>query len=99
MAKPTNKRYEITTISQMLNVTTEENFERIGPDFLLWLHFCVKTAEKTKKQFPKEMGDKKTSDVFPGPFVWIDDGKNIIKEVKTTNTDTGEVKTIKRKRK
>lgn len=96
MKKP--KRYEIETIEQLVNISTTENYERLGIDFLLWLNHINQTFAKIKENHP-EHRDKHNSDIAKVKFIWIDDGKNDIKNVQLKNTTTGEVTNIKPKKK
>ena len=92
------KRYEIETIEQLVNISTTENFERFSVDFLLWLNHTVQMFDKIKENHP-EYRDKHNSDIAKVKFIWIDDGKNELKNVQLRNTTTGEVTNIKAKKK
>lgn len=81
------KRYEIETIEQLINISTVENYERLGIDFLLWLNYVNQTFAKYKKNNPNVELPKVDK------FIWIDDGKNEIKHVELRNTTNGEVTT------
>ncbi|MES2382498.1 MAG: hypothetical protein V4538_15730 [Bacteroidota bacterium] len=91
------KRYEIETIEQLVNISTTENYERLGIDFLLWLNHINQTFAKLKER--PEYKDKLNSDIAKVKFIWIDDGKNELKNIQLRNTTTGEVKNIKPKKK
>jgi hypothetical protein len=94
MAK--KKKYEIETLEQLVNITTPENFERLSIDFLLWLNQVNQTFAKIKER--EEYRDKMNSDIAKVKFIWIDDGKNDLKNFQLKNTTTGEVKNIKPKK-
>ena len=81
------KRYEIETIEQLVNLSTVENYERLGIDFLLWLNYVNQTFDKYKKDNPNSKLP------IVNKFIWIDDGKNEIKHVELRNTTNGEVTT------
>jgi hypothetical protein len=91
------KKYEIETLEQLMNITTPENFERISVDFLLWLNYATETFAKMKER--EEYKGKMNSDIAKVKFIWIDDGKNELKNVQLKNTTTGEVTTVKPKNK
>jgi hypothetical protein len=90
------KKYEIETLEQLVNITTPENFERLSVDFLLWLNQVNQTFAKIKER--EEYKDKMNSDIAKVKFIWIDDGKNDLKNIQLKNTTTGEVKNIKPKK-
>jgi len=81
------KRYEIETIEQLVNLSNVENYERLGIDFLLWLNYVNQTFDKYKKDNPNSKLP------IVNKFIWIDDGKNEIKHVELRNTTNGEVTT------
>lgn len=91
------KRYEIETIEQLVNVSTVENYERLGIDFLLWLNQINQTFKGIKEKNP-DLKDKLNSEIAKVKFVWIDDGKHDFKEATLKNETTGEVKNIKIKK-
>lgn len=91
------KKYEIETLEQLVNITTPENFERLSIDFLLWLNQVNQTFAKIKER--EEYKGKINSDIAKVKFIWIDDGKNELKNIQLKNTTTGEVKNIKPKKK
>lgn len=91
------KKYEIETLEQLVNITTPENFERLSIDFLLWLNQVNQTFAKIKER--EEYKGKINSDIAKVKFIWIDDGKNELKDIQLKNTTTGEVKNIKPKKK
>jgi len=64
------KKYQIKTIKELLDIVTPENIDCFLKDFGSWL--AINVMAKTAN---KEMGnaiDISTS----GVFTWIDDGKN-----------------------
>ena len=85
-----NKRYEIETLEQLINIVTSENYERLATDFLYWLDFANQTFEELKKE-PQNKG-KQNCEIAKVKFIWVDDGKAGLTGVKLTNTATGEVK-------
>jgi len=91
------KKYEIETLEQLVNITTPDNFERLSIDFLLWLNQVNQTFAKLKER--EEYKDKINSDIAKVKFIWIDDGKNELKSMQLKNTTTGEVTTVKPKKK
>jgi len=91
------KKYEIETLEQLINITTPENFERISVDFLLWLNYTTETFAKIKER--DEYKGKLNSDIAKVKFIWIDDGKNELKNVQLKNTTTGEITNVKPKKK
>jgi hypothetical protein len=93
------KKYEIETFENLINVVNKENFKRLSVDLLLWLNHNVNTMEKIREKHPKECEGKENWEIMKSSFIWIDDGKNDLKEVKLTNTKTGEIKKIKIKKK
>ena len=91
------KKYEIETLEQLVNITTPDNFERLSIDFILWLNQVNQTFAKLKER--EEYKDKINSDIAKVKFIWIDDGKNMLKSMQLKNTTTGEVTTVKPKKK
>ena len=91
------KKYEIETLEQLVNITTPDNFERLSIDFLLWLNQVNQTFAKLKER--EEYKDRINSDIAKVKFIWIDDGKNELKSMQLKNTTTGEVTTVKPKKK
>lgn len=91
------KKYEIETLEQLVNISTTENFERLATDFLAWLHYNNIIFEEYKKN--PEYKDKLNSEIAKVKFIWIDDGKNELKNVQLKNTTTGEVTIVKPKNK
>lgn len=91
-----NKKYEIDTLEQLVNITTPENFERLSVDFLLWLSYVNNIFAELKKQ--TNYKGKLSSEIAKTKFVWIDDGKNEVKSIIFKNTTTGKIKIIKNKK-
>jgi len=91
------KKYEIETLEQLMNITTPENFERISVDFLLWLNYTTETFAKMKER--EEFKGKMNSDIAKVKFIWIDDGKNELKNVQLTSAAGRTVTNIKSKKK
>ena len=91
MKKP--KRYEIETIEQLVNISTVENYERLAVDFLLWLNHINNFLAKYKESNPNSEQPKVQK------FIWIDDGKNELKNIQIHNIKTGEVTNHKPKKK
>lgn len=93
------KKYQITTLQQLTDLITEENFMNLSLDFFAWLTYHKNLVVKLKETHP-EYKDKKASEILTSTFVWLDDGKSgEIKKVTTHNTTTGEIKEIKLKKK
>ena len=91
-----NKQYEIDTFEKLINVVNIENFDRFSLDFLQWLHYYVNVYDSIRKNHPEAVAGKTNWEIAQSKFVWIDDGKNDIKGVKVTNTNTGETKYFKK---
>lgn len=91
LKKDEPKRYEIKTIEQLVNVSNVENFERLSMDFLLWLNYINNWLHKFKEANPNSEQPKIDT------FIWIDDGKNELKNIQIKNTKTGEVTNYKPK--
>jgi hypothetical protein len=96
MKKP--KEYEIETIEQLVNIVTPENEQRLGIDFLLWLNHVNHTFVKIKENHP-EYKNKLNSEIAKTKFIWVDDGKNDLLNIKLKSKETGEIKNIKPKNK
>ena len=96
MRKP--RKYEIETFEQLVNIVNSENYERLGTDFLLWLHYVNAQFQNIRNNNP-QYADKINSDIAKVKFIWIDDGKNDIKNIQLKNTTTGEVTNIKPRKK
>ena len=58
------KRYELKTIKEILDVVNSENIEGFLTDFSCWLGLMIGS---------KAIG---AEEKYPGVFHWIDDGKN-----------------------
>lgn len=95
---PTGKRYEIDTFDKLINVANSENIERLSIDFLIWINSVTKMFDSIREKHP-EFKDRPNSEIAKVAFIWLDDGKNIIKEFHTKNTETGEINTFKPKKK
>jgi len=92
-----NKKYEIQTLEQMVNIATPENFERLSIDFLHWFRYTTELFAKMKER--EEYKGKMNSDIAKVKFTWIDDGKTGFKGIELTNSTTGEVSEIKPQKK
>ena len=68
----------------MVNISTVENYERLATDFLLWLNHINNFIAKYKESNPKSESPKVQK------FIWIDDGKNELKNIQIHNMKTGE---------
>lgn len=87
------KRYEIDSFEKLCNVISEENFEAITTDLMLWLLYQVKIMKKLRAELPKKYTKDKTNwDLGKSSFIWIDDGKHDLKTVTIKNELTGEIK-------
>lgn len=93
MEKP--KRYEIDTLEKLINTASLENFDRISPDFLLWLHYTLTVIDSIRKKNPKKFKNLSNYKVLKSSFIWVDDGKNELTHFIAKNTDTGEITEIK----
>ena len=91
-----NKKYEIETLEQLVNIVNKENIERLSIDFLLWLNQVNETFESIKEKHPEHKG-KLNSELAKTKFIWIDDGKNELNEIQLKDSTTGEIKNIKLK--
>jgi len=89
------KRYEIDSFEKLCNVVSSENFDRISKDLCLWLLYNVIVMKKIRKDHPKETKNKTNWKLSRSSFIWVDDGKNDLKEVVIKNKETGEVQKIK----
>lgn len=73
---PQSSKYKISTIKEITDIITEDNFEVFGTDFLSWLTLVVK-VKRLKSPNVNIQDDH---------FDWIDDGKNDISVgIKFTN--------------
>lgn len=88
------KRYEIDSFEKLCNVINEENYERLTVDLAGWLRYITLMNKEFREKYPKECEGKTNWEIANCSFVWIDDGKNNLKEVKVTNRETGEIETI-----
>lgn len=79
-------KYEIKTISQLVDIVTDENRERISTDLVNWLDITNQTYNIIKALNP-ELKDKLNSEIAQPTFVWIDDGKNDIKGIEWTDKE------------
>lgn len=92
------KKYEITTIEQLINICNSKNIENLMTDLTLFLDYKNKVIDKIKESNP-ELKDKKSSEIMKPIFIWIDDNKNTLDGVQIKNLDTGEITYIKNKKK
>jgi hypothetical protein len=88
------KRYEIDSFEKLCNVINEKNIESLTADLVMWLAFHVEAMKQIRKKHPKLAKGKSNWELCKTTFIWIDDGKNEMKEIILRNQDTGEVKTI-----
>lgn len=85
------KRYEINSFKELINVVTPENFENLSADFLSWLAYSMIAINELRKSNPKKYAKKTNWEISECSFVWIDDGKNDLKEIRLIDQNTGEV--------
>lgn len=93
------KEYNIDTIQKFLNVVNEDNFYRVFIDFAEYvgIYLQIVKSERSKSELNK---DKLNSELVGfKSFRWIDDGKCGIRTLEIHNPDTGEILTVKNKRK
>lgn len=65
----TDKRYELETIKQVLEVVNQDNLQNFLEDFGLWLNLRSQVKDMLIKHPEAKV---QTKDVF----IWIDDGKH-----------------------
>ena len=80
---PTNKKYTIKTIQELVNLANEKNLDDLVIDLKLWLSFIIyaKKGISPLNKFIKTLGikiPKKANVMEPitDQFVWTDDGKH-----------------------
>lgn len=88
MKKP--KEYNIKTIDQLVDIATKDNIDNLMADLYLWLDYTVKFYGKFKEANPK-LKDKLNSEIAGVDFIWIDDGKNELKESVFIDSSTGKL--------
>jgi hypothetical protein len=84
------KRYEIETLSQLVNVVDDENFDRITTDFVLWLNYMKEMFKQVKESNP-EYKNKSNSEIAKSVFIWNDDGIIGLRNAHIKVTETGEI--------
>lgn len=84
------KEYNIKTIEQLVDIATKDNIDNLMADLYLWLDYTVKLYGKFKEANPKEK-DKLNSEIAGVDFIWIDDGKNELKESEFIDSSTGKL--------
>jgi hypothetical protein len=89
------KRYEIDSFEKLVNVINEDNFESLTKDLIMWLAFHVDAMKLVRKNLPEKLKKKTNWQLNKSTFIWIDDGKNEMKEVVIRNQTTGEVQTLR----
>lgn len=87
-------QYEIETFSQLMNVVNDENIDRIGTDFLIWLKVTNDTFNTFRKMHP-DLKDAKNSDIAKASFIWIDDNKHEVSGIQLKDYETGKISIIK----
>tara|TARA_R110000822_G_scaffold127454_1_gene262952 strand:- start:12096 stop:12386 length:291 start_codon:yes stop_codon:yes gene_type:complete len=84
------KEYNINSFDKLLNVINEENFDILSIDLIQWLGLYVETLKEVRKKHP-ELKDRLNSEIAKGSFIWIDDGKNDMKDIFLELKGTGEI--------
>lgn len=94
-----HKRYEIDSFEKLINIATDENFEGLSTDMLLWLHYTMDVIKALRNKMPEETKGKTNWQVMQSVFIWVDDGKNELKEFSVKDLNTGEISRVKLKHK
>lgn len=82
-----NKTYNISTISELLDIVNDDNIENLTIDFATWLHAYLGIMNEVKKLNPSQTKGLRNSEIASSSFVWINDGKNDLKSITITNED------------
>ena len=93
--KPTGKRYSIDSFDKLCNLMNKDNFDSISIDMMHWMWFNVNWMDKFRKEYPKLAKGKTNQEIAKTSFIWIDDGKEGLTEIKSENILNGEIKTYK----
>lgn len=88
------KKYEIDTLEKLINCASTKNFDRLSPDFLIWLYYTVSVIEHHRKKHPEETKGKSNTEVMKSTFIWVDDGEHKLKHFTIKDPSTGEVHEI-----
>lgn len=68
--KPNAPKYEISTIKELYDILTEDNYERFLADFTMSIKMIL-PLKALHKSFAENAGVN--SDLMPVSFTWIDD--------------------------
>ena len=91
------KTYEIDTFEKLLNVANGSNVQNLAIDLAQWLIYCTNTIEQLREKHPELCKGKTNHEIAKCTFIWIDDGKNDLNNVKLVKKETGEVVNVKLK--
>jgi len=91
MSNEKPKEYEIDSFDKLVNLINEDNFEDLTHDLMLWLAYNVKVMKMLREKAPEDTQGKQNSEIVRATFIWIDDGKHNLREVKLKNDVTGEI--------
>lgn len=93
------KRYSIEGFEQICNVVTPENYTNFFTDMLQAFGMYTEAIALMRKEHPELCKGKTNWQICKFHFDWIDDGKNDLKSIRFTTTDTGETIEVKVKQK
>ena len=85
------KEYQITTLSQIQNIVTEENYENLCTDFITYMGIYLQQIKAIRESNPELCEGKLNSEIAECAFIWIDDGKNDYKGTWVKSNETGEI--------
>lgn len=90
-----NKTYDIDSFEKLMNVISDENFERLTLDMIEWMAVYLSYIKEIKAKYPKKTKGKLNWELCQAGFQWIDDGKHDLKYVELHNKQTGEITRLK----
>lgn len=82
------KQYPINSLDDLCDLVNDENAERLAIDLVKWLisyKDCINVVRENQPELTKSL---KNTQIAKGSFIWIDDGKNDIKDINVIISDS-----------
>jgi len=89
MKSTKNKNYDISTLSQILDIVNDDNIELLITDFAQWLMYYNETIKKVRKENP-DLNKIENTKIIGCNFLWTDDGVSELTGVIIKNNESGE---------
>jgi hypothetical protein len=90
------KKYSTDSFEQFFNVVSEENYVRFMSDFSEHVGIYLQICKRIRRSDPKKENLRNSELAKMRSFNWTDDGKIGANELILIDSDTGELKSIKK---